>query len=106
MQRRIKTPHDVVQVLIDIIVANEYKIDIYTQYIKYQNIIKVTIISFYNVYVCYYEMTGTKVEINRYKRKFSSKTKVLVACSFKVHGEYTDFIEIGNIPEKIKFIVL
>lgn len=106
MKRTIKTPHDVVQILIDIIVANEYRIDIYTQYFSRLNHVKVTINTFYYIYVCNYELQGDRVEIRRYKKIYSSSNKVLVACTFRVHGDHTDYINVQSFPQKIQIIYL
>lgn len=106
MKRTIKTPHDVVQILIDIIVSHEYKIDIFTQYFCRTDSVKVIINTFYFVYICLYETTGNRVEFRRYKKKFSSSSKILVACTFRVHGEHTDYISVYDHAEKISIICL
>lgn len=106
MKRTIKTPHDIVQILIDIIVSHEYAIDIFTEYLSRTNRVKVIINTFYFVYICLYETNGNRVEIRKYKRKFSSDSKVLVACTFRVHGEHTDYFSVYDHTEKIKIIRL
>lgn len=106
MERTIKTPQDVVQDLIDIIVTNESEINIFTQY--YSSLLKVivTINTYSYLYICYYKMTGDRVEIRKFRKKHDSSTKVLVSCSFRVHGKYTDYISTESFPEKIKIINL
>lgn len=106
MKRTIKTPHDVVQILIDIIVSHEYRIDIFTQYFSRTDSVKVVINTFYFVYICLYETTGNRVEFRKYKKKFTSSSKVLVSCTFRVHGEHTDYISVNDRPEKINIICL
>lgn len=106
MKRTIKTPHDVVQILINIIVSHEYRSDIFAQYFDRTNSVKVIINTFYFVYICLYETTGNRVEFRKYKKKFTSSSKVLMSCSFRVHGEHTDYISVYDHPEKINIIYL
>lgn len=106
MKRTIKTPHDVVQVLIDIIVANGYKIVIFTQYFSLLNQVKVTINTFAYLYICFYEVTGDKVEIRKFRKKFTYDSKVIEACSFRGHGVLSGFSNMDSFPVKIKIINL
>lgn len=106
MKRTINTPHDVVQILIDIIVTNESTIDIFTLYESRLNFVKVSINTSRYLFLCFYSIKGYQVEIRKFKKKHISSSRVLKLCSFRVHGEYTDSTYIESFPEKIKMIYL
>lgn len=106
MQRTIQTPHDVVQLLIDIIALNENKFAIYTQYFKLTKTVKVSIVTRKHLYVCFYDLHGKSAEITRSKNHFRVNIKVLKACTFKVYDELTDFVSIETPEVKRRIIFI
>ena len=106
MQRTIKTPHDVVQILIDIIATHENKFAIYTQYFKQTKAVKVSIVTRKHLYVCFYDLHGKMAEITRSKNHYRVNVEVLKACTFKVYDDLTDFVSIDKSEVKRKVIFL
>lgn len=106
MERTIKTPHDVVQLLIDIIAMNENKFAIYTQYFKLTKTVKVSIVTRKHLYVCFYDLQGKTAEITRSKNHYRVNGEVLKACTFKVYDDLTDFVSIDKSEVKRKIVFL
>ena len=106
MQRTIQTPHDVVQILIDIIATHENKFAIYTEYNKYETHVHVAIITQEYKYLCKYKPCGISVSIHRYKNEYKIENYISEACTFNVYDDISGFVCVDIIPNKIKYVYL
>ncbi len=106
MQQTIKTPHDVVQILIDIIATHENKFAIYTKYYKQSKAIRVSIVTRKYLYDCLYDLHGRIAEITRKKNHYKVNGEILKACTFKVFDDLTSFVSIDISEVKRKVIIL
>lgn len=106
MKRTIKTTHDVVQVLIDIIAEYENQFAVYTQYFYLVGYVKVTIVTKNFSYTCEFEPQGPDVHIKKYKNNNRVNSKIRKACIFKVYDNMTCFVSIDTKPVKTKVIFI
>lgn len=106
MKRTIKTPHDVVQVLIDIIAAHENDFTLTVESIGIVRFIFVEITTKESRYICEYEIGGNYVNIDKYKYQNYVNKKVQKASTYKVRGRLTTYLNRDLFPIKSKIIKL
>ena len=106
MKRTIKTTHDVVQVLIDIIAEYENQFAVYTQYFYLGGYVKVTIVTKNFSYICEYEPQGLDVHIDKFKNNYRVNSKIRKECIFKIYDDMTSFVCIDTHPIKNKVIFI